>query len=118
MIGFLPQPDGLSAPRSYGNPHNQATPRAANRFGGQIGISRRPPNFMPQAQQRIGVQQQQQQQPAFNAGQQQQQPASNFGGGMMQHPAMQFFPQSPFLSGGMGQPRRGQSQLSFGRQYQ
>lgn len=120
MIGFLPQPDGLSAPRSYGNPHNQSRPSVANRVGGNIGISRRPPNFAPQSQQRIGVQQNQQ--PAFNAGQSmpQQQPPYNFGGGMMgmmQPP--QFFQQSqPAFFQGIGQPRRGQSHLSFGRQYQ
>ena len=107
MIGFLPQPDGLSAPRSYGNPHNQATPRAAgNRMGGNIGISKRPPNFMPQQQQQqIGVQQgATPQQPV-----QQQQPQP-----MMQQPPMmppQFLPQPQF-----GQ-RRGQSNLNFGKQY-
>jgi len=127
MIGFLPQPDGLSAPRSYGNPHNQSTPRTAgNRMGGNIGISRRPPNFAPQQQQRIGIrpefgqqqhvhQQQQQQQPAYR-----QQSPGGYGLGMMQHPAMQFFQQSqpPYFQGEMGQPRRGTSHLSFGRQYQ
>lgn len=54
MIG-LPTP-GVSAPRSYGNPHNQSAPRTANnRMGARIGLSRRPPNFMPQPQQNIGV---------------------------------------------------------------
>lgn len=123
MIG-LPAPNGLSAPRSYGNPHNLSRPRVANnRSGSRIGITKRPPNFMPQPPQRIGVQQQ---------------PAPNFGGGMFvpqslpqqqpmmppqrlasippppvqSIPAMQFppQPQPPFM-------RRGQPNLSFGRQY-
>lgn len=115
MIGFMPTPDGLSAPRSYGNQHNQATPRTAgNRGSGNIGISRRPPNFMPQQPQQIGIQQGAQPQQSTQQPQQRQQPLF-FGGGLdslLNLPQQQqLVPQPQF-----GQ-RRAQTNLNFGKQY-